>query len=449
MPSFSFNRSDCGFRINIQSKIENPKLFIYIAVAISILLIILVAGCRSSSTPDIVITFWAMGTEGEQADTFLREFEKLHPGVRVELQTIPWSSAHDKLITAYAGRSTPDVCQLGNTWVTEFQAMNALAPLDSFVTLSNVVQKKNYFNGIWETNVIEGKLYGIPWYVDTRALFYRTDLLQEAAYSRPPDTWEEFSQIAKALTKDKDGDGKTDQYGIFLPVNPNLDPIVVFFIWQNGADVLKDNYLYPALQEPAVREAFEFYISFFRAGASPMETSQMTNFYQAFRDGYFAMFISGPWNVSEMSKRIPEIEGRWAVAPLPKRKGRDSWAGGSSLVVFESSERKAEAWKLIEFLSQVEIQRQFYKATFDLPAVKQAWADSVLFGNPKVQAFYQQLEFAHPAAKIPEWEQIIDKIGTWTERVIFDTRTLDEALEGMMQDINRILDKRRWLYAKQ
>ena len=149
----------------------------------------LLASCRSSPTGDTVLKFWAMGREGEVVVQLLPEFERTHPGIRVEVQQLPWTAAHEKLLTAFAGDATPDICQLGNTWVPEFVALGAIAPLDRYVAASPVVDAADYFGGIWQTNLVGGALYGVPWYVDTRLLFYRRDLLAQAGYASPPASW--------------------------------------------------------------------------------------------------------------------------------------------------------------------------------------------------------------------------------------------------------------------
>ena len=67
-----------------------------------------------------------MGREGEVVSQLLPGFEKEHPGIKVQVQQIPWSAAHEKLLTAYVGEATPDIAMLGNTWVPEFVALDAL-----------------------------------------------------------------------------------------------------------------------------------------------------------------------------------------------------------------------------------------------------------------------------------------------------------------------------------
>ena len=419
----------------------NKHFKIIIIFIVSVLLF----SCSDKKDDKIVITFWAMGSEGENVAPFLKKFEEQNPDIKINLQTIPFSSAHDKLITAVAGGSTPDICQLGNTWISELNAMDALEPLDEFIKNSKVVSKENYFQGSWETGVIEGKVFAVPWYVETRALFYRKDLLKKIGYDKAPDTWEEFIDAAKKLSIDENGDGKNDKFGIYLPINPNLEPIEVLFILQNGGNILNDAGDYANLNNEETKTALNYYVSFFRESASPTEQNQMTNLYQAFESGYIGMFVNGPWNVAQIQNRYPELNDKWSVAPLPMGKNRSSNAGGSSLVIFHNSVYKNACWKLIEFLSGVKIQREFYKITSDLPAVQEAWKDSTLFDNPRINAFYEQLKHSKALPKIPEMEQILDKMGQYVEMVIFKKRTTEEAIKGMETDINRILDKRRWL----
>jgi len=147
---------------------------------------LLAAGCGARHDDPNVVRFWAMGREGEVVAQLVAEFEQAHPGIRVEVQQLPWSAAHEKLLTAFAGDVTPDICQLGNTWIPEFAALNALEPLDARVAASKVIAPDDYFGGIWSTNRVGGTLYGVPWYVDTRILFYRRDLLARAGFDAPP-----------------------------------------------------------------------------------------------------------------------------------------------------------------------------------------------------------------------------------------------------------------------
>ena len=117
----------------------------------------------------------------------------------------------------------------------------------------------------------------------------------------------------------------------------------------------------------------------FRAGLAPIVSySQLGNAYQEFSRGNITMWMTGPWNLGEFRHRLSAAEQKlWMTAPLPAPDGADwpgvSFSGGSSLAIFRGSERKPEAWKVIEFLSEPAVQARFYALTGDLPACRAAW----------------------------------------------------------------------------
>ena len=391
------------------------------------------------------LRFWAMGAEGEKVQALVAEFEREHPGVHVELQQIPWTAAHEKLLTAHVGGSTPDVAQLGNTWVPEFAALDALAPLDARVRGSAAVPQASYFPGIWDTNVVDGVLYGIPWYVDTRVLFYRSDLLKAAGYDSVPSTWAGWTAAMRAM-KARMG---PRQYPALLPTNEWTYPVA--FGLQAGAPLLRDGGRYGDFRDPRFRRAFDFYLSLFRQNLAPaVANTQISNIYQEFERGNIAMYITGPWNIGEFSHRLPPaMEGRWATAPLPGPDGPGlSLAGGASLVVFRNSRQPELAWALIEFLSRPANQVRFYALTGDLPPRREAWADTSLADNRYAAAFRTQLERVAATPKVPEWEQIATRMTDYAEKAVRGTQSPDAALAGLDQDVDQMLEKRRWLLAR-
>ena len=386
-----------------------------------------------------------MGREGEVVEEMIHEFERQHPNIRVKVQQLPWTSAHEKLLTAFAGDALPDICQLGNSWLPEFVALNALEDVSARVAQSAIVDTSDYFPGIWDTNVIEGRVYGIPWYVDTRLLFYRKDLLEKVGYETPPQTWAAWED---AMRKIKAEVGE-DNYAILLPTN-EYEQQVVLALQQEGS-MLRDGNQYGNFESEDFRRAFQFYVDMFRNGWSPaMASTQISNVWQEFSKGYFSFFITGPWQIGEFKRRIPDsLQHTWMTAPMPGPGGIGaSTAGGSSLALFASSEHKEEVWQLIEFLSAPAQQIAFYNLTGNLPARETAWEDSVLANNEYIQAFRTQLQHAKPTPKVPEWERIATRIREYSEAVVNDQMTVDEALASLNDDVDQMLEKRRWLIAK-
>jgi multiple sugar transport system substrate-binding protein len=415
-------------------------------VRVLVLLLVFVSGCRERDSGVTTIEFWALGREGEVVQQLIPEFERQNPGIRVRVQQMPWTAAHEKILTAFVGAATPDVAQLGNTWVPELVALGALAALDEYVAQSTSVDPADFFPGIWDTNIISGQLFGVPWYVDTRLLFYRKDLLQRAGYPEPPRTWTEWREAMRRLST-PDG----SRYGAFLPVNEWQ--LLVILGLQNGSPLLRDDGQFGAFREPAFREAFEFMIGLYRDKLSPTATDRLVgNLPQEFARGWFAMYVSGPWYISEFRQRLPaDLQDDWMTAPLPGP-GQEfpgaSVAGGASLVVFAASERKAAAWKLIEYLAATEQQVRFYELVGDLPARVSAWEDPILADNQYARAFRSQLDHVKPTPKVPEWERIATEVLEHAEAAALGRMSIDQALASLDRVVDAVLEKRRWMLAR-
>jgi multiple sugar transport system substrate-binding protein len=372
------------------------------------------------------------------------EFERQNPGIRVRVQQIPWTAAHEKLLTAYVGDATPDLAQVGNTWIPEFAALGALEPLDQWVDRSSVVDSSGYFGGIWDTNVIGDTLFGVPWYVDTRVIFYRTDILAHAGYREMPTTWAEWYKAMEAVKRQ----AGPDRYAIFLPSNEWAQPYVLGM--QAGSTLLDARGRYGVFSESAFRRGFDFYVDLFRAGLAPaLGNVEIANVYQEFARGRFAMYITGPWNLGEFRHRLPaELQDDWSTAPLPGPTGDSSGvslAGGSSLALFRASRHKEAAWRLVEYLSTSEQQERFHRLTGDLPARTETWRNTGLDQEPKARAFWIQLHRVRPVPKVPEVELIATRVLESAERVIRGGRPTAIVLKELDRDVATILEKRRWM----
>ncbi|HEX4985025.1 MAG TPA: sugar ABC transporter substrate-binding protein [Burkholderiales bacterium] len=404
--------------------------------------ILLLGACTPQAAPPETLRFWAMGREGEALAQLMQEFERTHPGIRIEIQQIPWTAAHEKLLTAFAAGTLPDLCQLGNTWIPEFAALNALEPLDARIDASAAIATGDYFPGIWDTNVIDGRLLGIPWYVDTRVLFYRSDLLKRAGIPAPPRTWPEW---ARALGAVKRAAG-ADAYAILLPLD-EFEPLLALGLQQPG-DLLGDSGRRGRFSAPGFRAALGFYAGMFRNGWAPANRAgAISSVWAEFARGYFAFYISGPWNIAEFKRRMPaELRNDWMTAPLPGPHGPGaSIAGGASLVMFRPSRHARAAWSVVEYLSTAATQARFHELTGDLPPRRSAWREPALAGDPYARAFREQLERARAAPKVPEWERIAGEMQLAAEQVVAGRTDIAQATAALDRRVDAILEKRRWM----
>jgi multiple sugar transport system substrate-binding protein len=400
----------------------------------------LATGCQRTDDTH-VLTFWTVGREGEAVAKLLPDFEREHPGLHVKVQQLPLTAAHQKLLTAIAGGSTPDLTQLGNTWIPELAALEALEPLDARVASSQVVRQDDYFANIWTTNRIGNTLYGVPWYVDTRLLFYRSDLLKQAGFDAPPRDWAQWRRALVALSHPERG-----SYGILLPTN-EFEQLLVLAL-QQDEPLLRDDNRYGNFRSAGFKRALAFYVETFRQHQAPAITNvEAGNPWTEFGRGVYAFYLSGPWNIGEFRKRLPASQqDDWSTTPLPGEHGPGaSNAGGSSLVIFRRSAHKDEAWQLIEFLSRPQIQQRFYDLLGDMPPRRSSWAGGALRDDPKAQAFRDQLERVKPTPPIPEWERIVTEMQLVAAQAVHGDLSIDQASAEIDRRADLILEKRRWI----
>jgi len=371
---------------------------------------------------------WAMGTEGEKLSELARDFEAANPEAKVNVTAIPWDDAHDKIATAIAGRQTPDVSLVGTTYMAEFARSGALDPTPS------IIDGQAFFPGAWDTTVVNGTSYGVPWYVETRLLYYRTDLARRAGVS-PPSGWPELTAFARSMR-----DAAGAQWGLNLQAGgegtwQNFMP----FAWQAGASITDPGGKQFTLDTPAMIEALEFYKSFFSGSLSPTTAPRPGELEQGFVDGSYAAFFSGPWHIELVREQGgPDFAANWSVARMPRRVAGTSFVGGGDLAVFKDARNRDAAWKFVRYLTQPEVQVTWYESVGDLPSVKSAWQDARLSGDPLLKTFGDQLNEAVSPPAIATWEQVASVLDTQVERVVRGVSSPADAARAMQAEATAI-----------
>ncbi len=370
------------------------------------------------------ITVWAMGTEGENlgvlADAFMEEF----PDVSVEVTAVPWDAAHDRIVTAIAGGEVPDVSLIGTTWMGEFAVLGGLEPTpDSF-------DPSQFFEGAWDTTVVDGVSYGVPWYVETRVLYYRTDLAEEGGFNQAPANWDELTQLAQATV-----DGGAE-YGISLqPGGIGAWQTFMPFFWQAGGEIVDEENNFTIDSEACV-ESLTYYDSFFEAGLS-QDTVSDVPVEGLFADGSVGAFISGPWMIGVITDAGAD-PATWALAHQPTQASGTSFVGGGNLAVFEQSDNKPAAWAFVEYLSRPEVQVTWYETVNDLPAVHAAWDDDALAGDELLSTFGEQLDDAKSPPAIPTWEQVASALDGQIEQVTVGGSSPEDGCQAMQAEAESI-----------
>jgi multiple sugar transport system substrate-binding protein len=371
------------------------------------------------------LTVWAMGNEGTKLSILADAFTKANPGVKVNVTPVDWGQAVTKLQTAIAGGTTPDVSQMGTDMMGQFGANGA------FDTVPADVDPSTFFQSAWNTNMVGGAVVGVPWYVETRLLYYRTDIATKAGITAPPATWDDLKAMAKAM-KEKGG----AKWGISLGTKNWQEYFP--FLWSNGGDVV-DASGNPALNSPQAVEALTFYDSFFTDGLTPKSVPEGFDITPAFVKGDNPMFFSGPWHLGLIKDAGGAgFDGKWAIAPMPKKVTGTSFVGGSNMVVFKATKNRDAAWAFVKFVSDPKTQALWYKTVTDLPAVQSAWQDPDVATDPNVKMFGDQLKDTKAQPVSATWSELSAAINDILEKMTTGGLDPKAAADQMQQQATSI-----------
>ena len=399
-----------------------PASLLVIAGIALILLSFTFNACYAASET-IEIKVWSMGMESEYIKQLTDRFEAENPGIKVINQAIPWGDAHEKLITAIVGNVPPDICQLGTTWMPEFQAMGAFEPLDDHIKNSKTIKLGDIYDGALMSNRYDGRYYGLPWYVDTRVFYYRTDILAASGYDKFPENWDDFTAMLRKLKADFHKKG-IKGYPAWLPATDSF--YFLTLMWQNGTDLLDPENKKCIVDNPAAVNALTEYAGLFDEKLGPFNDPLLED--KAFEKGICPIFTSGPWTMTDMDKYTPQLSGKWTTAKMPKKLNSMSFIGGCNFVIFRDSKRKSESFRLIEFMSRPDIQAEWYRISKDLPPNKLAWNYEVVFSNPKLKAFKEQLSETRTPPTVGEWAQLDSLICGSLEEMMYKKITPREVI---------------------
>jgi len=311
--------------------------------------------------------------------------------------------------------------------------MGQFAETGALEPVPDSIDKSQYFESAWNTNVVDGTAYGVPWYVETRLLYYRTDIAEKAGVTAAPTNWQELKDAATKMKQQGGADWGialgTKNYQEYLP-----------FVWSNGGDVMDDSGQF-TLDSPEATEALTFYDSFFKEGLTPTSVPEGFDITPAFVAGTHPMFFSGPWHIGLIKDAGgADMDGKWAIAPMP---GKDSapgtsFVGGSNFVVFKDAPNKAAAWAWIDFVSQPENQVAWYDTATDLPAVQAAWDDPKLSGDENVKLFGDQLGSTAAPPAVPTWAEIATALNEELEKVTVGNESPEDGAAAMQQNASSI-----------
>jgi multiple sugar transport system substrate-binding protein len=413
------------------SRLTKSRLAILSALCLAVALA--VAACGSSnksssgtqaSTPakDIrgaTVTMWVMNNGPDPVhDTqkILKPFEQ-QTGVNVKVKLVGWDVQFDRIRNAAISGTGPDITQAGTTQVPFFAALGGFEDLSKYAP--QIGGASAYAPGIWKTSEVVGQkgVWGIPWFTEARAIYYRKDALAKAGVD--PKTaftdWNAFKNTLEKLKSVKQLDGKPIQpFG--GPGKKAFDLVhsIAPFIWGAGGNELTPDNKKSAIDSPQAQQGVEFYANLIPEGV--FDTSALEKDGQGvenmFKGGQLAVWIGGPWVLQAATRADdktwdPNARKNVGISPLPKGPTGKAYAfvGGSNLMMFKNAKNKDAAWAVIKYLSQDSVQKSYADLMGMFPA-RLSPQKQVGESDPNHQEFFQAIEEGRSYASIPQWAQV-------------------------------------------
>lgn len=391
-----------------------------------------ISACAGGSGGD-ALRFWATSYEGDYAPLLMPAFTA-RTGIAVEVQSLPSTAAHEKMLTAHAGGVLADVFVLPAGWIGEFAMIGAIAPVPAPAWVEDVVP------AALAVARVGGRDFAVPWSAAPQVQFFRRDILAEAGFAAPPLDWESWRAMGRAIKRRRPDDF------VFLTLL-NWPDTLFSMLYQSGATMLRDRNTRGNFRTPEAHAAFAFYASLFAEGLAPRALStEVQDPFAAFAQGRYAVWPSWPSLLLDFHRRRAEIApDTWSVARLAGPNGPGLAAMiASNLCVNAASSRAEQAWALVRYLTSAASELRVQQLIGNLPARASVWQAPQL-QTPVLLPFAEQMRQPAIAPKIVEWERIQAEVQLVAERMVGGLLTIPEALATIDRRVDRLLAKRRSL----
>ncbi|QYX31653.1 ABC transporter substrate-binding protein [Sphaerospermopsis torques-reginae] len=317
------------------------------------------------------IEFWTMQLQPLFTNYFqslISTFESQNPSIKVKWVDVPWAAMENKILTSVSAKTPPDVVNLNPDFASQLAGRNAWLDLDAKVP-SEV--RSSYLPNIWQASTLNGKSFGIPWYLTTRLTIYNTDLLKQAGITKPPATYTELAQAAQQI-KDKTG-----KYAFFATFVPQDSGEVLESFVQMGVTLVNAEGK-AAFNTPQGKAAFQYWVDLYQKGLLPKEslTQGHRHAIDLYQSGETAFLASGPEFLKTISNNAPEIAKVSAIAPQITGDTGKKNVAVMNIVIPRATKNPDAAVKFALFVTNDENQLAFAKAANVLPSTVKALSDS-------------------------------------------------------------------------
>lgn len=385
-----------------------------------------VSGCtQKEESGKTVIHFvtWKPNIPGVMED-IIRDFESGHPGIKVMKEVGPHSSTafHDLLTQKLKNRSDDvDVFLMDVIWPPEFGAAGWAMPLDDVFT---ALEREKFMEGTILANMYDGRIYGVPLFIDSGIFYYRKDLLDKHGI-KPPQTWKEMVEKAMVIAALEAEEGN-DIYG-FSGQFKQYEGLVCDmqeYILSNNGTILDPDIGRPGLADPPALEAVAFVRDEIIGKAAPMGvlTYQEPESLDLFIQGKAVFHRNWPyaWEISNDPEKS-KIAGKVAITRLPHFKGGKSHStlGGWQVGISSYTEKKDAAWEFVKFLSSERVQKVLALRAGRAPTRKALYEDEeILSSYPHFSEMKDVFLTAYPRPRTPLYPAVSNILQRYFSKAI-------------------------------
>ena len=396
-----------------------------IFIRIFVVFILTVFVSCSSNDSKIRIVIWHQKPPGEREvlESAVKKYMKLHPDVKIVVvyrETEELRSAY--IISAIAGKG-PDLIYGPSDQIGVFELLQIIKPLEKILD-STYIKNFDPRGLLW----YKGHLYQIGDQIGNHLfLLYNKELVP-----KPPKTMSELIKIGKKLTRDIDGDGKIDRYGLVW--NYTEPFFFIPFLTGFGGWVM-DSTGKPTLNTEATVKALKFVRDLRDKYKIVPKECDYNTADALFKEGRAGMLINGPWSIGGYKKagvnfgiaRIPKVDetGLWP-APMVAIKGY-------SINVNVSEDKLPYVVDLLKYLLSPEVQLQYTKVLGTIPTHKEALKSDIVKNDPLIQASISQMKVGKPMPVVPELRAIWDAMRPYYQAVLGGTMEPEEAARKMQE----------------
>jgi putative chitobiose transport system substrate-binding protein len=426
-------------------KIWMRKTLVWLLVGLSLSWAI--ASCSPSSSGSkptsgqAEVEFWTMQLQPQFTDYFnqlIAQFEQETPGVKVRWVDVPWSDMQSKILTAVSAGTAPDVVNLNPDFAAQLAGRRAWIALDDKIPEA---VRQQYLPKIWQSNTLNGKTFGVPWYLTTSLTIYNTDLFKQAGVAQPPTTYTELAKVAQQIKQ------KTGKYAYFVTFVPEDSAEVLQSFVQMGVPLLNAEGK-AAFNTPQGKTVFQYWTDLYQQDLLPKEvlTQGHRRAIELYQAGETAILSSGPQFLKIIQTNAPAIAQVSASSPQISGETRKKNVAVMNLAIPRSTDQPDAAVKFALFVTNNTNQLAFAKAADVLPSTLEALKDSFFKATPAKNNPLEQAR-SISAEQLKDAEVLLPTIADAKDlqKIIYDNlqaamlkqKTVDQAIADAESEWNQ------------